>query len=303
MQTTAPVAQQERNITDMVLNKVKAFQSAGDLKLPKDYSPENALKAAYLLLIDQKVNGKPVLEACTKESIANALLKMVVSGLSPLKKQGDFIPYGDKLTWNEEYFGKIVLAKRFGKLKTIKGNVILEGDVFEFEVESETGRRKLLKHQQTLESLSSLEKGIDGIRGAYAIYELEDGTKDMEVMNRQQIKNAWNQGATKGGSPAHKNFADQMAIKTVISRACKILINSSDDGAIVGDENDEQPNVIQQASAQAAASENKTEIRIEDAEVVHEETPAQQSEPPKAESTGKSEGLFKDSKTADGPGF
>ena len=44
-----------------------------------------------------------------------------------------------------------------------------------------------------------------------------------------QIRAAWGQGATKGGSPAHKNFAEEMAKKTVIGRACKAIINSSDD--------------------------------------------------------------------------
>ena len=46
------------------------------------------------------------------------------------------------------------------------------------------------------------------------------------------------QGATKGGSPAHKNFGDEMAKKTVIGRACKILIGMSDDSALF-DEPDE----------------------------------------------------------------
>ena len=45
----------------------------------------------------------------------------------------------------------------------------------------------------------------------------------------EQIRNAWNMGAMKGGSPAHKNFPDQMAIKTVKSRAVKSFINSSND--------------------------------------------------------------------------
>lgn len=48
-------------------------------------------------------------------------------------------------------------------------------------------------------------------------------------MDMLQIKNAWNQGTMKGNSPAHKNFPDQMAIKTVINRACKKYANTTDD--------------------------------------------------------------------------
>ena len=54
-------------------------------------------------------------------------------------------------------------------------------------------------------------------------------------MNMEQIRQAWKQGATKGESPAHKNFPDQMAIKTVIGRALKIKIGSSDDSELLKD--------------------------------------------------------------------
>lgn len=108
------VAVQQKNITEKVLAKIETFKLAGELRLPSDYSPENALKAAYLVLLETKTRRKPVMEACTQESIANSLLKMVVWGLSPLKKQCDFIAYGDKLSCDPEYTGNIALAKRYG---------------------------------------------------------------------------------------------------------------------------------------------------------------------------------------------
>lgn len=219
---------------DLVLERINTFKSSGDIKFPSDYSPENAVRAAWLIIKDVKDrNGKPALEVCTKESVCDSLLKMVVWGLSPLKKQCDFIVYGNKLSCDPEYTGNIALAKRYGNLKTIKANVILECDDFQFEID-EMGRRRLIKHIQTLDSLGDLK-----IRGAYAIYELNDGTRDMEVMNFKQIQASWNQGATKGGSPAHKNFPDQMAIKTVINRACKLLIRSSDDSVLYNDESED----------------------------------------------------------------
>nr|WP_297167578.1 hypothetical protein [uncultured Dysgonomonas sp.] len=44
------VAVQQKNITEQVLAKIETFKQAGELRLPADYSPENALKAAYLTL-------------------------------------------------------------------------------------------------------------------------------------------------------------------------------------------------------------------------------------------------------------
>lgn len=218
------VAEVKKDISAQVLAKVESFQKSGELVLPKDYIVENALKSAYIILSDPKNN---LIAKCDKSSVAEALLKMVVYGVSPIKKQCYFIPYGQKLECSISYAGNIAIAKRYGNLKSIKGNAIFEGDVLEFEVDAMTGRRKIIKHSQSLDSIGSLI-----LKGAYAVYELKDGTVDVEIMNIKQIHAAWGQGGSKGNSPAHKNFPDQMAVKTVINRACKLLISSSDDSIL-----------------------------------------------------------------------
>lgn len=214
----------KKDISIQVLAKIDAFEKSGELKLPKDYNVENALKSAYIILSDPKNN---ILAKCDKSSVAEALLKMVVYGVSPIKKQCYFIPYGEKLECSISYAGNIAIAKRYGNLKSIKGNAIFKGDVFEFEIDSVTGRRKVVKHSQSLDSIGNNE-----VIGAYAVVELNNGDIDVEVMNIKQIQTSWNQGGSKGNSPAHKNFADQMAIKTVLNRACKLLISSSDDSIL-----------------------------------------------------------------------
>ncbi|NLO70240.1 MAG: recombinase RecT [Porphyromonadaceae bacterium] len=272
-QTTA-LETVKKDISAQVLERVDAFQKSGELRIPKDYSPENALKSAYLILSDPRNN---LLAKCSKESVANALLKMVVWGLSPLKKQCDFIPYNDKLECSPEYTGNIILAKRYGNLKSIKANAIFDKDVFEFAVDTETGRKKIVKHEQTLESI-----GSKNLKGAYAIIELNDGTTDLEVMNIVQIKDAWNQGPMKGNSPAHKNFPDQMAMKTVINRACKLLIRSSDDSVLYADdETADEVNPIQREidenanSAELISFEDVTEADVIDVQSENTPEPAQ----------------------------
>ncbi|MCW0484101.1 recombinase RecT [Gaoshiqia sediminis] len=250
------VAEIKKDISAQVLAKIEVFRSAGELRIPKDYSPENALKSAYLVLTDPKSN---LLAKCSKESVANALLKMVVWGLSPLKKQCDFIPYGDKLECSIEYTGNIVLAKRYGHLKNIRANAIFAGDTFEFGVDTTTGRKKIIKHEQTLDSIGSKD-----LKGAYAVFELEDGTVDVEIMSMIQIRDAWNQGPMKGNSPAHKNFPDQMACKTVINRACKLLIRASDDSVLYED-SEEKPDP---AEAEKNEKANSKPIGFENAEEV-----------------------------------
>ena len=281
-QQSATTAVQQKNITDKVLSKIQAFEDAKQINLPKDYSAANALKAAWLILQEvQTSDKKPVLQACSEASIANALLKMVVWGLNPMKKQGDFIAYGSTLTFQPEYTGNIALAKRFGGLKWIKGNAVMEGDTFEFVIDPMTGRRKITKHTQTLESI-----GNPNVVAAYAVYETETGV-DVEIMNKAQIEKAWNQGTMKGNSPAHKNFPDQMAIKTVINRACKLLIRSSDDAPLfVEDETETRKDAVRETSKATIAEEaNTVDIGFaeEVVEPVKEEKPQPKVEKLKAE--------------------
>ena len=91
---------------------------------------------------------------------------------------------------------------------------------------------------------------------------LEDGTSFAEIMSIGQIQKAWDRGVMKGGSPAHKNFDDQMVQKkTVINRACKTLINSSDDTALyTTDESDNVDYIANSVHAQIEEDANKGDI-------------------------------------------
>lgn len=215
----------EPTITDSVLAKVEKMESMGQLNLPSDYSAPNALKAAFLVLQEtaDKDNNK-ALQVCTKESIAMALLNMVVDGLSVAKKQCYFIVYGSKLNYEPSYMGKIALARRVAGVSDVRGQVVYDGDTFEYETDVNTGRIQVLSHQQNIDNINA-----DNIKGAYAIVRYEDGTSAATVMSMVQIKRSWLQSSNKGNSPAHRNFPDQMAIRTVISRAIKLDIASSDD--------------------------------------------------------------------------
>lgn len=103
------------NISEQVLARIEDFQKTGGMVLPKDYSVENHMKSAWLILqATTDRSGQQALAVCTKESIANALLDMVLQGLAVSKKQGYFIVYGNKLEFQRSYFGTVALAKRTG---------------------------------------------------------------------------------------------------------------------------------------------------------------------------------------------
>jgi recombination protein RecT len=236
--TNVPAPQQQRlsanktweEITEQVIDYFTERQKAG-LVLPDNYLPSNAILAAKLHLQELKdKDGKLIIDQVTKVSLVKALSKMVVSGLNVFKKQCYFIKYGDELTCQEDYRGRLMIAKRDAGVLDCNGQVVYKGDEFEYIVDTKTGRKQLTKH---IPKFENQEAG--NILGAYAIVSYSDGTSKLEVMTLGQIKDSWGMGAAKGNSPAHTKFDDQMAIKTVMNRAIKIDTGSSDDSEVMGD--------------------------------------------------------------------
>lgn len=277
--------QKFENISEQVLSRIEQFQKDGSMILPKNYSVENHMKSAWLALqeVEDKEHHK-ALQICTKESIANSLLDMVLQGLSVSKKQGYFIVYGNKLIFQRSYFGTIALAKRAGGMVSEPvANVIYEGDDFLYEIDPKTAKVAIVKHSQKLENIDNSK-----IKGAYALVTLADGTTQVTIMSMQQIRAAWGQGATKGDSPAHKNFAEEMAKKTVIGRACKAIINSSDDAWLYDgkeDDADSDKASIQRDAAQHSNVQiiDTTAVEFDDVSETSSSTDASQAQEPASE--------------------
>ena len=215
----------KQGTVDVVAKKVKEFQEKGELALPSNFSADNALKSAWLMLqgLTNK-NGAPVLEACTKDSIANSLLDMVVQGLTPAKKQGYFIAYGRNLVFQRSYFGTMAVTKRVSGAKDIVAQIVYKDDEFEYEINA--GRKRVIHHKQKLANVAN-----DKIIGAYCTIIFND-REFTEIMSIDEIKAAWAMSKQKGGG-THENFTQEMAKKSVINRTCKMYINSSDDSSLL----------------------------------------------------------------------
>lgn len=218
------------NLTNHVIGRIGEMTKDGELLLPKNYAAEHAVRSAWFYLQDvTDKDGNPALVKCTKHSIANAMLRMVRRGLNVDKQQGYFIMYGNTLQWQDSYLGTIAIALREKVATQVSAQVIFEGD--EFAYETRDGRKYVTKHNQHFDNIN-----LDKIKGAYAIITPPEGEPFAEVMTMQQIRLAWMQGPMKGNSPAHKNFPDQMAMKTVIQRGLKQIIKTTDDSSLLDDE-------------------------------------------------------------------
>lgn len=191
------------------------------MSFPKDYNYANELMGAYLVLKETTdKDGKPVLQSCSQESIANSLMRMVRSGLSILNGQAYPIAYGGKLNIQPSVYGNTCNARRFGLIK-IPAIVIYEGDVFEYHIED--AEIVIDKHTQDFMNIDN-----NKIIGAYAIAKMADGSEHVELMNMAMIKQAWKQGFgyKENGNGTHQKFTDQMCIKTVKNRCLKFIIRT-----------------------------------------------------------------------------
>lgn len=227
----------KQEVFDVVENKVRGYVNRGELVLPAGYSAGNAIKSAWLILQEATdKSNRPVLESCTKASIINTLQSMLFQGLNPDKKQCYFIPYGNQLTLQRSYFGSMKLAKMVDpSITDICYDVVYNDDIF--EIEKRRGHTIIATHRQKLENIDK-----NKIKAAYCSIFRGD-IEDTTVMTFDEIKSAWSRskmnpiderGNVKPNSTHGKDPAS-MAVKTVVNRACKYIINSSDDSSLLAE--------------------------------------------------------------------
>ena len=227
-------------LTDAVQNKIALMLDEKRLDLPADYSASNALKAMQLLIVDCKDRNKnDALTVCTKDSIIQCMLSMVVQGLNPDKKQCYPIVFGNKLTLMRSYFGDIAVAKRVDpEIADIVAQVVYKSEKDNFEIKLQ-GNGKMLVTKHVPDVFGS--RTINDVVGAYCTVSYKDGTGWSEFRTFDQIKEAWKHsqvspvnadGSIKETTTHFKEYED-MCRRTVVKRACKQIINSSSDSSIV----------------------------------------------------------------------
>ena len=234
------------------MNRINQLQQERGLALPANYNPTNALISARLILNQTLDKTKlPVLEVCTQTSVAQALMEMVIQGLSPAKKQCYFIAYGTQLTMMRSYHGaKAVCLRVNPELKDIRAQVIYEGDKF---TETIKNGLRTFEHESAFGNIDDRK-----ILGAYSVaVDHEETVVYAESMTFEQIKKNWKKSkqgvfdskgnlitesiekAGKDGKkykvdpPVHGLFPGEMCKRTVVNRLAKLILNTSDDADLV----------------------------------------------------------------------
>jgi len=194
---------------------------------PDDYALENAVKSAYLMILQDGHIGR-----CTNESIANAIMDMIVQGLNPQKDQCYFIAYGNRLKCMRSYLGSIAVLKRFdSRVKDVNAEPFYIGDELDYEII--LGVKKNIKHRQKIGNVKR-----ESIIGVYATVIDHDGHEiESEIMVWDEVLRSWEKSQrkiwdSKGGllqSSDHAKYPARFARRTVINRICKKMISATDD--------------------------------------------------------------------------
>lgn len=262
----------KKDVYSQVLAKVEQYQRDGELALPIGYNAGNAIKAAQLVLaevVDR--NKKPALEVCTQNSVALALLDMIIQGLNPLKNQCYFIVYGNNLVMQRSRYGEEHLAKSLDpEIEGIYSDVVYKGDVFSYS--KKHGRTVVDKHEQKLDNVKDSE-----IVAAYCTIVYKNGTENTTIMTLDEIYAAWRKSPQRPfddngrlkTSSTHGQHPAEMAKKTVVRRACKPIINSSGDSNLMRSSLYRTDDAARDADTDAFIDENNgiLDVDINDIEV------------------------------------
>lgn len=287
------VAQKEKQnaFVTQVAKKIEEMKQQGQINLPDNYSAVNALQAAYFTLTAVDFgSSKALIDKVTPESVAFALQDMAIQGLSVAKKQGYFVPYGDKLQFLRSYHGTQAVLKRLNGVKDIWANVIWKGEEFEVEY-NERGQLAFKAHTVNWKAATGKKEDIEG---AYCIIEREDGDQFLTIMTMDEIATAWSTAKTQN---VQNKYPQEMAKRTVINRASKAFINTSDDSDLLIEsvnrttENEFEPTVkdmgdIEEVKREIEQNANSEEIdfsnepaeKVEATVVVETKKPVQQQQ-------------------------
>lgn len=216
-------AEKKNELVTKVATKVQAMVENNQINIPENYSIVNAVQAAYFKLTEVDFKKKTsLMDSATPASVAFSLQDMAIQALSVAKNQGYFIVYGDKMQFVRSYHGTQAVLKRLNGVKDVWANVIWKGENFDVEY-NDRGQLAFKAHEVDWKAATGKKEDIEG---AYCIIEREDGVQFLTVMTMAEIKTSWSQSSM---SAVQDKYPQEMAKRTVINRASKAFINTSDD--------------------------------------------------------------------------
>ena len=183
------------------------------MALPEHISPQ---KISRVIMTEITKNTR--LLKCTKESVLTSVMEACQLGLVPNSVQGlaYLIPYGTKCQLITGYKGLISLALQSGRLASIWGRIVREGDDFKYE----EGTTPFIHHKPLI---SSRADKAGEVKGAYAIAKMKGGEDtQFEFLTLLDIERVKARSSSGNRGPWVDDY-DQMAKKTAVRQLLKWL--------------------------------------------------------------------------------
>jgi recombination protein RecT len=196
-------------------------------------------KADFLRVIPQHLNGErmlriaegminrtPDLRRCTAASIVRSVMEASQMGLEPgVLGDGWLIPFNVSIKDGDDwisvkeaqfipgYQGIVKLTIQSGAVASLNVGAAYWKDEFDYAL----GSSPFVKHKPSLEP-----RGDDVLIAVYCVVKLVTGGKQVTVMSKPEVDKIKARSRAGGNkkSPWNTDY-EQMAIKTVIKRACK----------------------------------------------------------------------------------
>lgn len=272
-------------VEEIALSKINQYVELG-MVLPEGFNPTNSLKKARMMLNDMKVQGKPVLEVCTKESVIQCLIDSCCKGLDYSEMQVYFIPRANIMTNLESVYGRIARAKRASRYYKPIVQYVHEGDDFQIGVDVTNGKTIIKKHETSLDNLDK------PIVAAYTFVTDDNNDTEVFIMTKREWLTSWKKSSN-GGAVA-KEFERDMIFRTIIKKSTKSLVNANIKaigGLPISDDDDDVP-LAGDAPTVVENEENHSVTDFEEADVVEEVPEPQPASEPKPEVKNEEEAEF-----------
>ena len=272
-------------VEEIALSKINQYVELG-MVLPEGFNPTNSLKKARMMLNDMKVQGKPVLEVCTKESVIQCLIDSCCKGLDYSEMQVYFIPRSNIMTNLESVYGRIARAKRASRYYKPIVQYVHEGDDFQIGVVVTTGKTIIKKHETSLDNLDK------PIVAAYTFVTDDNNDTEVFIMTKREWLTSWKKSSN-GGAVA-KEFERDMIFRTIIKKSTKSLVNANIKaigGLPISDDDDDVP-LAGDAPTVVESTTNPSVTDFVEAEEVTEAPAPQPANEPKPEVKNEEEAEF-----------
>lgn len=198
-------------VKDMLVNTRPQFEEMNLNRLDFNKELEFAM---------QIFNGSDYLRSVDRKTIENALVNIVLTGLTlnPVMKYVYLVPRKGKCCVDPSYMGLIKVLTDTGSVKSIRAGIVFSKEVFDIEL----GTNGFVKHKPAL----SGDKGTPV--GGYSIAVLNDGSYHVEWMYWKEIMDikARSQAVKGGKGSPWDTDENEMSRKTVVKRHWKYLPKS-----------------------------------------------------------------------------